>query len=77
MNVNWYSYHIKPILNVNEMGGIVVASKGKLYHTQLYNSQTNDCLYESEGEYLTINLSDPTIDGWCYWKDLYPTKTAI
>lgn len=77
MKVNWYSYHVKPILDVEELGGIVVASKGKLYHTQLYNKQTNDCFYEGDGYCIQFNLSDPTIDGWCYWNDLYPTKSTI
>lgn len=76
MNVNWYSYHVKPILDINEMGGIVIASKGKFYHAKLYSKQTNECVCEGE-EFTQFNLSDPTVDGWCYWKDLYPTRTTI
>ena len=77
MNVNQYSYHVKPILNVEEMDGIVIASKGKLYHANLYSSQANECICQEGDECIQFNLSDPIVDGWCYMKDLYPTKTTI
>ena len=75
MNVNWYSYHVKPILDFNEMGGIIIARDGELLNTYQYDKDTNEVLTRETGE--LISLSDPTVDGWCYVNDLYPKKTVI
>lgn len=75
MNVNWYSYHVKPILDFDEMGGIVIAMEGSLYTTYIYDKETNECW--SDDYPGPISLADPKVDGWCYVRDLYPKRTVI
>lgn len=75
MNVEWYSYHVKPILDFNERGGILVAMNGSIYTTYDYDKETNECL--SEDYCGPISLSDPRVDGWCFVKDIYPRGVKI
>lgn len=75
--MNWYSNHVIPILDFDEMGGIVIAMEGTLYPTYSYDKETNTCRSEEYGEPIRISLADPRIDGWCYMKDLYPKNTKI
>jgi hypothetical protein len=75
MNVNWYSNHVKPILDFNEMGGILIAMDGDIYTTYSYDKETNECWSESYSE--PISLSSPRVKGWCYVKDVYPRETVI
>ena len=75
MKVNWYSNHVIPILDVEEMGGIVVAMDNKIYTTEGYNKEDNTCYSEKFGG--AICLSDARVKGWCYTKYLYPSETVI
>ena len=75
MNVNWYSNHVIPILDVEEMGGIMVAMDDRIYTTEGYNKEDNTCYCKEYGG--AICLSSARVKGWCYVKDVYPRETVI
>ena len=75
MRVNWYSYHVKPILDFHEMGGILIAMEGSIYTAYSYDKDTNECWAENYSG--PISLSSPKVDGWCYVNEIYPRGNAI